>query len=180
MKIKLGTKGNDTLTGGTKDDLISGQNGNDLIKGGKGDDILGGDAGKDTLSGGSGSNIFVFSSPSEGIDSILDFSDDDGIVIDKEQFGATSTKQFRYDNRTGKLFFDASTTDKIPSVQFASLPVNLGSAFDPKEDILLAEEVSDSDIITSKGSISNFSNDVFSNINTNGKDFRADPQSINI
>ena len=180
MKIKLGTNGNDTLTGTKKGDIISGRDGNDVIKGGKGDDILGGDAGKDTLSGGSGENIFVFSSPSEGIDSILDFSDDDGIVIDRQRFGATSTKQFRYDNSTGKLFFNASTTDKIPSVQFATLPVNLGSAFDPKEDILLAEEISDSDITLGDRGISNFSNDVFSNINTNGKDFRADPQSISI
>jgi len=57
----LGGTGNDTLTGGTGDDTINGGGGNDTITGGLGADVL---------TGGGGSNLFVFTSPTQSLDSL--------------------------------------------------------------------------------------------------------------
>ena len=45
-----GFAGNDTLTGGSKDDLVVGGTGDDTLEGLKGNDVLAGDAGTDTVS----------------------------------------------------------------------------------------------------------------------------------
>ncbi len=52
---------------------LRGGEGNDYV-GGQQDDIVIGGAGNDTLSGGSGTDRFVFESPDDGIDQILDFT----------------------------------------------------------------------------------------------------------
>lgn len=175
MAILLGTDLKDSLTGGKESDILYGDNSNDIIEGLAGDDILAGGAGNDTLTGGAGTDYFIFS-PSEGIDTISDFSQQDQIVIDERAFNATSTDQFRYDNATGQLFFDASPSDNIAGVPFASLPPNLGIAFNPKQNIALP--LADSNIVASPGggdSINNSFNNDFSNIDTGGKPFFADP-----
>src|SRR5262245_43768355 len=77
-KIKIGTDGNDALTGDPNDnnlilglagddlliggklaDLIVGGDGNDTLVGGNGNDILRGDAGDDVLDGGIGNDILI-------------------------------------------------------------------------------------------------------------------------
>jgi len=50
----FGGDGNDTLTGGSGDDLLFGQAGNDTLLGKGGNDLLFGGAGNDTLTGGTG------------------------------------------------------------------------------------------------------------------------------
>jgi Ca2+-binding RTX toxin-like protein len=186
MVTQFGTNNNDTIEGGRKNDLIYGQGGNDslkgsagkdVLKGGAGKDILEGDAGKDTLTGGAGADKFVFSSSSEGIDTISNFSDGDKIVIRQESFDATSKSQFSYNNDTGALLFDVSSTDDIAPVQFASLPRNLGSTFNSEQDITFS--AGNSDIDTS-GNIIDSNNNNISNVDTNGNDFRADPGTIDI
>ena len=137
VKIREGTDGKDTLTGGRKDDLIFGQEGKDVIKGKKGDDILSGGAGNDTLVGGNGKDTFALTLD-EGIDTVKDFSGKDRILIEDAFGSATSTDQFTYDNDTGELFFDASVEGTKP-VQIATLPVNLGSTFNAEEDIVFDE-----------------------------------------
>ena len=65
--------GDDILNGGAGDDIIHGQEGNDTLTGG---------AGNDVLSGGSGADIFLINAINEGIDTIRDFSADEGDVLD--------------------------------------------------------------------------------------------------
>lgn len=51
-----GTRGDDLIAGGNRNDKIHGGNGDDVLSGGGGNDKLYGDKGNDSLSGGSGSN----------------------------------------------------------------------------------------------------------------------------
>jgi serralysin len=119
-----GGDGNDHLLGYGDVDILVAEAGNDTVEGGAGDDFLNGGAGSDTLTGGAGSDRltggagadrFVFSSPSDGIDIIKDFSsvESDKIQISKTGFGATSTNQFSYNSNTGALSFQET--------QFATL-----------------------------------------------------------
>ncbi|TCS36271.1 Calx-beta domain-containing protein [Paucimonas lemoignei] len=74
-----GFGGNDTLIGGA---------GGDILRGGSGDDVLIGGAGRDVLQGGSGADLFVYNSPSEGMDVIQDFEAGiDHIAFDPAGFG---------------------------------------------------------------------------------------------
>jgi Ca2+-binding RTX toxin-like protein len=126
--ILEGLSGNDTLKGNSGDDTLLGGDGNDFLFGGKG---------TDSLTGGFGADTFVFESSSEGIDTITDFnySEGDKIQISKVGFGATSTNQFSYNSGTGALLFDASSSDGIAAVQFATLSSGIG--FVPSLDINL-------------------------------------------
>jgi Ca2+-binding RTX toxin-like protein len=54
-----GGSGNDSLTGDSRNNLLSGLSGNDILRGGPGDDSLFGDDGNDVLNGGPG-NDFLF------------------------------------------------------------------------------------------------------------------------
>ena len=54
VTVRVGSNGNDTLTGGGGTDLIFGQNGNDTLSGGEGNDLLCGGNGNDILNGGGG------------------------------------------------------------------------------------------------------------------------------
>ncbi len=51
--------GNDTLRGGTGDDILYGQGGTDTLEGGDGNDILYGGTGNDTLQGGKGNDTLI-------------------------------------------------------------------------------------------------------------------------
>ncbi|KZD20585.1 DUF5801 repeats-in-toxin domain-containing protein [Tardiphaga robiniae] len=78
-----GTSGNDTLTGGALNDLLSGGAGGDTLNGGIGNDTLTGGIGNDTLTGGLGADRFVFAEAgSSNRDTILDFSNSQGDVLD--------------------------------------------------------------------------------------------------
>ncbi len=56
VTVRVGSNGNDTLTGGAGADLLFGQNGNDTLGGGDGNDLLCGGNGDDILSGGGGND----------------------------------------------------------------------------------------------------------------------------
>ena len=76
-----GTQYKDNITGSANDDIINAGAGADIVDGGEGDDEITGGAGDDTLSGGTGENTFIFSS-GDGVDHILDATNDDVIRID--------------------------------------------------------------------------------------------------
>jgi Ca2+-binding RTX toxin-like protein len=126
----LGTAGNNMLLGQDGDDVINGRGGNDILVGGNG---------KDTLYGDVGADKFRFEFQSEGIDLIRDFdrSQGDKIEIIKSSFGATSLGQFSYNSTTGALSFDASPTDTIGPVQFATL-TNKPAGFSVQSDLVLS------------------------------------------
>jgi len=122
----FGQDGNDYIDGGSGNDSLSGGIGNDTLLGGAGNDSIRGDAGADLLIGGADSDIFVYSSPSEGGDTITDFSGSlDTIRVSQGGFGGgllpgvllasqfglgaaatTSSQRFIYDTATGILRFD--------------------------------------------------------------------------
>jgi Ca2+-binding RTX toxin-like protein len=97
LTVRVGTNGNDTLTGGAGADLIFGQNGNDTLSGqdgndllcggngndilfgGGGDDSLGGSGGNDRLTGGSGADRF---SGGAGTDAATDVTAAEGDITD--------------------------------------------------------------------------------------------------
>ena len=72
----LGGSGNDTLTGGSSDDLIFAGSGFDTVNGGAGNDLIFGNSGRDSLSGDSG-NDTIFGG--RGRDSIEGGQDADNI-----------------------------------------------------------------------------------------------------
>jgi subtilisin-like proprotein convertase family protein len=141
-----GGRGDDIIKGGAGNDTLFGGAGNDILDGGTGNDILVGGAGGDILTGGAGSDRFTFYSPTEGIDSITDFSVvDDSIVVSAAGFGGqlvasgaiaanqfvigtaatTSSQKFIYDKTFGSLYFDADGTGAIAKIQFAKLSSGL-------------------------------------------------------
>jgi VCBS repeat-containing protein len=97
LTVRVGSNGNDTLTGGAGADLIFGQNGNDTLSGqdgndllcggngndilfgGGGDDSLGGSGGNDRLTGGSGADRF---SGGAGTDAATDVTAAEGDITD--------------------------------------------------------------------------------------------------
>jgi Ca2+-binding RTX toxin-like protein len=89
MAIKLGTTGNDTITGTRGWDTLYGLSGNDSLSGGTGNDILSGSNGSDTLiggggadrlNGGTGNDVFKYTlfNDADG-DRIVDFAAGDKI-----------------------------------------------------------------------------------------------------
>jgi len=113
----------------------------DNLVAGAGNDSLTGGLGNDTLTGGAGSDLFIFNSPTEGVDTIVDFDafGGDAIGVSAGGFGgglipgtlnftqftlgtaATTLEQrFIYGN-DGSLFFDADGTGAIAQVQIGSI-----------------------------------------------------------
>jgi hypothetical protein len=82
----LGKRGHDRLRGRQGNDVLHGGMGPDKLLGGANDDVLVGGDGRDRLAGGSGRDRFVYSSPQDGGDRILDFDTKD--VIDLSRFFA--------------------------------------------------------------------------------------------
>jgi hypothetical protein len=75
----FGQNGNDTLSGGGGNDLLCGGNGDDTVSGGGGDDSLGGAGGNDRLTGGPGADRF---SGGSGTDAATDFTAAEGDTTD--------------------------------------------------------------------------------------------------
>ena len=149
--VQLGTAGNDTVdaTGyaaasyvnaGMGDDSLTGGEGDDFLVGGAGNDTLSGGAGVDSLLGGGGADSFVFATALGEVDTIVDFSAaDDMILLDSAAFGglaagalapdafayldeaAGTDARIIYDRATGELFFDADGAAGCDAVQFATL-----------------------------------------------------------
>lgn len=89
--IIFGGGGDDSIDGGHGDDILIGESGEDSIDGGIGNDLLVGGGGSDTLTGGKGSDTFVFTSPNDGADQILDFdAAKDYIAMYEATFDLTS------------------------------------------------------------------------------------------
>ena len=142
-----GLGGNDTLNGDLGNDTLIGGAGSDALIGAAGNDTLIGGAGSDVLAGGAGADIFVFESIlGISIDTITDFN----VVADTIRLanavfttletgilgegafivGAAATDEDQriiYNLATGALFYDADGTGATAAVQFAKLPVGLGT-----------------------------------------------------
>jgi hypothetical protein len=138
---------NYNLSVSTKPNLyLIGDNTDNVLTGGAGNDTLVGLGGNDTLTGGAGSDLFIFNTPTEGIDRITDFNViDDTIVVSAAKFGGrlvpgaaimsnqfvigssatTGVHRFIYNSRTGGLFFDADGNGALASTQIATLNPNL-------------------------------------------------------
>lgn len=71
--ILTGDEGNDSLVGGDGGDVIIGDEGSDTLLGGAGDDFLEGGLGNDSLTGGDGNDWFNYPS-GDGLDTISDFN----------------------------------------------------------------------------------------------------------
>jgi Ca2+-binding RTX toxin-like protein len=76
-----GGDGADEMFGNAGDDILIGGDGADLLYGDADNDVLVGGAGDDVLRGGDGADRFVFESPDDGLDVILDFASDDVLAI---------------------------------------------------------------------------------------------------
>ena len=128
-----GGKGDDVVFGGAGDDDLRGGAGADTLYGGRGDDTLSGGSGEDILYG-SGDDTFLFNAPSEGGDSIMDFSSGHDVLafdgsafvvdhdaqtgmIDSSEFAVidgftdagdagSSDAAFIFDSSSGDLFYD--------------------------------------------------------------------------
>ena len=161
MDLVLGNEGDDSIDGGQGMDHLDGGDGDDVIIGGQGDDyIIGGD-GDDTLSGGQGSDTFVFTSPYDGTDTILDFkAAQDQIVLHESGFdfniGELGDDQFTTVNSatySGGFDFTDATSGMVYASEDGSQTGNL--YFDPDDmvdgdEVLLAsinEECRDSNLV---------------------------------
>src|SRR5882724_6714326 len=69
---------NESLAGGTRDDIMSGGAGDDTVSGGDGNDHIQGGAGNDSLLGGAGADILI---GGDGTDSLVGGDGDDRIVV---------------------------------------------------------------------------------------------------
>ena len=129
-------------------DVIAGQNNTTIfVNGGDNDDELYGGSGSDTLTGGDGNDNFRLFSPTEGVDTIFDFSkvggNTDKIYLDDAGFTAigpslddaeflsgagvttatTSTQRIIYDASSGALYYDADGSSAGAAVQILNLGV---------------------------------------------------------
>lgn len=116
-----GNNANNTLYGLDGNDKLYGRGGDDRLSGWTGNDTLMGGFGNDTLLGGTDADTFVFSSPSEGIDTIRDFAywEGDKIQVSASGFGigVGDYSKFSFDSSTGALFFDGT---QLASIQLDS------------------------------------------------------------
>jgi Ca2+-binding RTX toxin-like protein len=83
----VGTDSADTIDGLGGNDTISGAGGDDSLVGNDDNDILIGGAGNDTLTGSAGVDLFGFGAPTEGVDTITDFTLNETIFISATGFG---------------------------------------------------------------------------------------------
>lgn len=126
--VFFGGGGNDKLLGGGGNDKLSGGGGNDSLLGGGGNDSLEGGLGADKLVGGLGIDSFVYRTPGEGVDTIVDFAHgSDFIILSEAAFGLSgplsdgidffalpvapsslnATPTIIYDQVSGNLYHDA-------------------------------------------------------------------------
>jgi Ca2+-binding RTX toxin-like protein len=148
-----GLGGNDTITGGAKDNLIDGGDGDDILDGGNGADTLIGGNGNDQLfggfkdnavdilTGGSGADRFHLNASGGVADIITDFNPAEGdqVVIEfagippgytpgiwKSAFCPYTSNDFSYNQSSGALSFNDSFHGLAPVV-IGYLPPNLGN-----------------------------------------------------
>jgi len=125
-------------TGNVLNNNIIGNASNNLLFGNGGNDKLTGGAGNDLLLGSTGDDWFIFKSPTEGVDTIIDFASGDKIRCDDLGFGGGLVpgvlleSQFvvgagaldaddRFVYNAGSLFYDVDGSGSTAQVQLASL-----------------------------------------------------------
>ena len=144
--LMVGNAANNFLRGKVGNDILIGGAGNDTLVGNYNNDTLFGGTGNDLLKGGKGADIFVFASPSEGMDTIADFNVAEdtihvysdsfgsdlvtGAVITTQQFwlgasAADTSDRFIYNQSTGGLFFDVDGKGGAAQIQIAQLSTGL-------------------------------------------------------
>jgi beta propeller repeat protein len=137
----VGNNRNNLLVGNRGRNILNGRSGNDRLIGGLGNDILIGESGNDILTGGAGSDRFTFTSRTQRIDRITDFTAVDTIAVSARGFGGglnagnvivasqfvRGTRaldrgdRFIYNNASGALFFDPDGTGALAKIQIATL-----------------------------------------------------------
>lgn len=160
-----GQGGGNVISGGTGDDILfagdgggnvlAGDAGHDTLIGGNGNDMLAGGAGNDSLTGGAGADVFIFTNPAHGVDTVSDFNvlEDrmrisvsgfgltvppelqgqlatNQLLLPAEQFrlgssAITSSDRFIYNSTSGVLFFDADGVGAAAQTQIAQLSAGL-------------------------------------------------------
>lgn len=98
--VKIGGIHNDIIRnieavkGGAGDDYLKGDAADNILTGGPGNDALVGGLGRDILTGGLGADYFVFNALTDGGDTILDFSPNEGDVLDFSLTPSSSLRSF--------------------------------------------------------------------------------------
>jgi Ca2+-binding RTX toxin-like protein len=130
--LLAGSAGNDTLYGREGNDFLDGGSGNDTLSGSSGNDTLLGGLGNDILAGGSGADSFLFDLARSfdltqiGVDTIIDFTTDDKILLDKTTFTAlTSVPSVAGFSAVSE--FAAVTSDAAAAVSRALIVYNSGN-----------------------------------------------------
>jgi len=113
----IGGSGSDTITGNDANNKLNGGPGNDILFGGNGSDILHGGPGNDLLNGGPGADQFVFDAPSDGGDTIQDFTfGTDLLALSRTGFGLAGSGTLQ--NAGVALVNGGSATSFGPTVLF--------------------------------------------------------------
>jgi Ca2+-binding RTX toxin-like protein len=112
------------IKGGAGDDTLSGGSRNDTLQGGIGDDRLTGSPGNDVLIGGSGAdqfnfNLFGFAPVGSNINRIRDFS-----VVDDEILISVQRTQYNFGNEANLLLKGANPTNATTAAGVAQLLYN--------------------------------------------------------
>jgi Ca2+-binding RTX toxin-like protein len=98
------------ITGNSGNNILRGYAGNDTISGGSGSDSITGGTGSDILSGGAGSDTFVYTSNTQGLDTITDFTIGSGNdLLDLTALGITADAdhlRFTYDGANTTVSVD--------------------------------------------------------------------------
>lgn len=130
LALQVLLAGNDSVLGGSEDDLLFGYDGRDTIRGGDGSDVLVGGFGADRLTGGTGADTFVFQSTFDSgpvgpaRDVITDFRRSDGdkinlwqvdAVAGNEQNDAFTSIVDRFSGASGELRLQATASGFLVS-----------------------------------------------------------------
>ncbi|MGB6081774.1 MAG: Ig-like domain-containing protein, partial [Xanthobacteraceae bacterium] len=135
--------GIENLVGSNFGDILIGDANANILNGLGGNDRLVGGMGSDTLTGGGGNDTFVFNSPSEGLDHIVDFGAGDQLEFSGAAFGGlptgqlnsanfesnatgistqgANTPQFIFDTANSTLYFDADGLGGSSAIAMAKL-----------------------------------------------------------
>ncbi|MCV9965960.1 calcium-binding protein [Pararhizobium sp. BT-229] len=112
--VLIGSSSADLFNGAAGDDALTGNAGDDVLAGGAGADRIAGNFGADVLNGGADTDTFIFedissSSGTNGIDTIEDFSQSDGDLIDlSEMSGLIFIGNSDFSGTAGELRFEFS------------------------------------------------------------------------
>lgn len=136
----------DRIDGGQGRDKLYGGDGNDLLSGGLDVDRLYGGSGADRLSGGEGHDRFIWLSPAEGGDTVLDFQQGQDILlfdgagfggiasVDSTNFVSNSAgvakdaaDRFVFSQNTGGLFFDPDGNGAAAKILIAHIDFAVGT-----------------------------------------------------